>query len=348
MIKAIIFKVFERLLPTRQNNGETNNGWISRMIKERHINLVDHKEFENLEYINCGNSGVIKKAIWKSKNKAIILKQIAPNEVMTESENQELLKEIKTFHAIRVREQSTIKETGYKNVIECFGVSRLSEEETYLLVLEHADIGCLRDYLNKHRGNLKWEQKINIARQITCGLYFLHKNKILHRDLHTGNVVIKEDKNFEDGIRVIIIDFGLSKVVSRNSISHQEIKGLVNFVDPYILNVLNAQYGQVYSYPSDIYSLGVIFWEISSNGKKELKEVNQIATMMRIMGGEREKPVAGSTRSYVELYKKCWDHNPKNRPDIYKVHELIHKDEIISGESWEPQPEERSSMNTTI
>ncbi|KAF0506309.1 kinase-like domain-containing protein [Gigaspora margarita] len=337
----------DRLLPT-QNNGETNANWINRMIEEQYINFIDYGEFVNLKFVTSGGSGVIRKALWKTKDKLIILKQIAPDEVITELEHQELIKEIKAFNSIRVREQSAINEIGHKNVIECFGVSRFNQEEAFLLVLEQADMGCLRDYLNVYKNNLNWKQKINIARQVTCGLYFLHKNEILHRDLHTRNIVIKKDENFEDHIRVIIIDFGLSKVVSRNSTSHQGIKGHINFMDPYIFNILNAQYGQIYSYPSDIYSLGVIFWEISSNGQKTLIEVNQIATMMRIMGGEREKPVAGSTRSYVELYMKCWDHNQINRPDIYKVYELIHKDDIVSGESWESQPDEQSSMDSNI
>ncbi|CAG8789067.1 15890_t:CDS:1, partial [Racocetra persica] len=152
---------------------------------------------------------------------------------------------------------------------------------------------------------------------------------------HTGNIVIKSDESFEDGIRVIIIDFGFSKVVSRNSISHQGIQCQINFMDPYILNLLNKQFGQIYNYPSDIYSLGIIFWEISSNGQKTQIECNHIATMMKRIDGEREKPVAGSTRSFVELYKKCWDHDPNNRPDIYQVYDSIHRDEIISGEIWE-------------
>ncbi|CAG8595908.1 16472_t:CDS:2, partial [Racocetra fulgida] len=153
------------------------------MIKEQHIDSVDYKEFEDQEYVNSGNSGIIMKVSWTTKSKIVILKQIVPDEIMTESENQELIKEIKAFHSIKVREQSAINEIGCRNIIECFGVSRLNEEEPFLLVLEYADLGCLRDYLYKHRDNLMWEQKINIARQVTCGLHFLHKNEILHRDL---------------------------------------------------------------------------------------------------------------------------------------------------------------------
>ncbi|CAG8791844.1 2093_t:CDS:2, partial [Racocetra fulgida] len=132
----------------------TNIDWISRMIKKKYINFIDHGEFENPMFANSGGTGVIRKALWKTKNIVIILKQIVPDEVITEPEHQELVKK------------------------------------------------------------------------------------------HTKNIVIKRDESFEDGIRVIIIDFGLSKVVPRNSTSHQGIKGHVNFIDPVILEALNAQFGQ--------------------------------------------------------------------------------------------------------
>ncbi|CAG8744596.1 33936_t:CDS:2, partial [Racocetra persica] len=122
----------DRLLPG-QNNGETNIDWINRMIKKKYINFIDHGEFENPVFVNSGGTGVIRKALWKTKNAVIILKQIVPDEIITEPEHQELIKEIKAFDSIRVGEQSAINKIGYKNVIECFGVSRFNEEEPYLL-----------------------------------------------------------------------------------------------------------------------------------------------------------------------------------------------------------------------
>ncbi|CAG8670045.1 197_t:CDS:2, partial [Racocetra fulgida] len=97
----------------------------------------------------------------------------------------------------------------------------------HYLVLEYAELGDLRYYLN--HSNLDWDKKVDIARQVVCGLFFLHENEILHRDLHTKNVVIKNDESdesdesFKYGIRVTITDFGLSKVIPRNSTSNQLI-----------------------------------------------------------------------------------------------------------------------------
>jgi serine/threonine protein kinase len=51
------------------------------------------------------------------------------------------------------------------------------------MVLEYANEGNLRDYLKKKFGSLKWENKIRMALDITCGLKCLHSNDIIHRDL---------------------------------------------------------------------------------------------------------------------------------------------------------------------
>ncbi|CAG8702604.1 4266_t:CDS:2, partial [Cetraspora pellucida] len=142
---------------------------------------------------------------------------------------------------------------------------------------------------------------------------------------HTKNVVIQKDG---DIVKAIITDFGLSKVLPRNSISNQILTGCVPFVDPKILKDPNATPDK----SSDIYSLGVVMWEITSNGRPPFAEWNLISISIQIMNGKRETPINGTTNSYIGLYTNCWDENPKLRPKIEQVKELIHQEEIISGE----------------
>ncbi|CAG8731334.1 27763_t:CDS:2 [Dentiscutata erythropus] len=264
-----------KILSTKRVSGVTNIEWIRRMIKDGHIYCIDHEEFGKSTYVGFGCSGVITKTQWKKRNITIILKQIVPNDMLSESVSEELTKEIKAF--LSVQYSST----------------------------KYADLGNLQDYLVQNN-TLEWKQKINISRQVTRGLYFLHKNEILHRDLHIRNIVVKGDEDYEYGIRILIADFGLSKVVSRQT--------------------FNATYGMEYNYSSDIYSLGTIMWVISNN---------ELFTTKYITNSLRERPVPGSTQSYVELYTKCLDDNPENRPNIENVYKSIHEEDIISGKLWE-------------
>ncbi|CAG8635297.1 3643_t:CDS:2, partial [Acaulospora morrowiae] len=59
-----------------------------------------------------------------------------------------------------------------------------------VIVLEYAELGDLREYLKSKFANITWEEKIDISMQISNGLSFLHTNDILHRDLHTRNIVL--------------------------------------------------------------------------------------------------------------------------------------------------------------
>lgn len=88
-------------------------------------------------------------------------------------------------------------------------------------------------------------------------------------------------------------------------------------------------------------------WEISRNdqGIQRMPEGNKCVEALRIIGGKREEPVAGSTQSYVEIYKECWDGNPEKRPDINRVYELIHKDDVISGKEWKDTTKLESTKN---
>ncbi|CAG8724762.1 7122_t:CDS:2, partial [Racocetra fulgida] len=142
----------------------------------------------------------------------------------------------------------------------------------------------------------------NVIKFYGVSRYRYHVTFNLHQH-HTKNVVIKEDG---DGVKAIITDFGLSKVLTRNSKSNQKIEGYTPFVDPMTFNHNATLY-----YKSDIYSLGVVLWEITSN----------------------EKPINESTVSYVKLYSNCWDGDPKLRPEINQVYESIHQKDIISGEN---------------
>ncbi|CAG8510071.1 37002_t:CDS:2 [Gigaspora margarita] len=186
----------DRISPTGSKYEESRNDWIIWMSKEKLINSIDFMEFVNIKQVAFGGSGVIQKALWKTKTeqKYVILKQVLhDSSKMEKLEQDELVKEVKALHHIsKMKTNAETGDTDHKYIVEFFAFPE------FYLVLEYADRGDLRNYLC--RNNLEWKCKVDISRHIAHGLRFLHKNEILHRDLHTGNVVIKSDNNtqFED------------------------------------------------------------------------------------------------------------------------------------------------------
>ena len=61
--------------------------------------------------------------------------------------------------------------------------------DDYAIVMEYADEGDLSNYLSENFKNLAWSKKFRLAMDITNGLYYLHKENILHRDLVSNKVI---------------------------------------------------------------------------------------------------------------------------------------------------------------
>src|ERR1043165_898201 len=123
----------------------------------------------------------------------------------------------------------------------------------HLLVMEYADGGNLRKYLQKHFSTLTWDDKINLAYQISEGIKYLHGENILHRDLHSKNIVIHQGE-------AKIIDLGTAKSIGTETDLHSGVFGMISYIDPKLLEDYSYQYNK----KSDIYSLGVLMWELSS------------------------------------------------------------------------------------
>ena len=61
--------------------------------------------------------------------------------------------------------------------------NKIDQTKNYLLVMEFADSGTLRDYLNKNFNRLTWNDKYRLAYQLNCAVSCLHGEGIIHRDL---------------------------------------------------------------------------------------------------------------------------------------------------------------------
>lgn len=182
----------------------------------------------------------------------------------------------------------------------------------FMLILQLANGGTLRNYLDSKWKDdifeIPWINLISIAVEITCGLRFLHEKKICHRDLHPNNILINDGK-------ILISDFGISKKMDSTTPT-SSVKGLPAYVEP-----------RFYLYPdekikrdekSDIYSLGVVLWEVTS-GKPPFSDSPNHAIIIKISQGKREKIIAGTPIDYAKLYVRCWDSEPEKRPTSEEI-----------------------------
>src|SRR6266516_3073260 len=108
--------------------------------------------------------------------------------------------------------------------------------------------------------------------------------------------------------------------------SHKNgVMGAICYLDPqrYGKQTFNENYKL--QKPSDIYSLGVIFWQIFSGRNPFKEEARCMDLFEQISRGKREIAVQDTPKSFIQLYETCWHSDPKTRPTIIEVVKICRK-----------------------
>ncbi|RHZ86503.1 hypothetical protein Glove_50g102 [Diversispora epigaea] len=268
---------------------------LTRIEKDRKIQKYDYNKFEDIDSIASGAFGTVSRAYSKDLEKKVALK------CLHDDNNNDFYKafmnELQNINAVN----------HHKNIIKFYGVSIDYSTDKCYLVLQYAEDGNLKTYLRNNFKDLNWKTKIKMAQDIANGLSYMHEKNIVHRDLHSKNVLVR-------GGKLLIADLGLSKPLDTNSNSFEG--GMCAYSDPeYLRNMKTYKRNKA----SDIYSLGVLFWELSSgippfNTKSSFEIYKSI-----IDDGERETPVNGTPEDYIKIYSNAWEDDSKQRPTIETI-----------------------------
>src|SRR6266511_2126763 len=129
-----------------------------------------------------------------------------------------------------------------------YGITQDPITKNFIIIMKYYKLGSLKDYITKNFYNISWNEKLTILRNIISGLDHLHNQNIIHRDFHSGNIL------YENEWDVVISDLGISKSSIDND--DYEIYGVISYMAPEILR------RKGYTTASDIYSFGMIIWEL--------------------------------------------------------------------------------------
>lgn len=214
------------------------------------------------------------------------------------------------------REVGIMKGLRHPQIVSFYGSSCI--EGRACIVMEYMDQGPLSRLVSQ---KLTPEYQKSLALDIAKGLQYLHKQNILHRDLKSANILINQ------GVAKIA-DFGLSKSQSISIQTTHERSQALQYQAPECF-VRQGAYVQA----SDIYSYGVLLWEIMTGKTPSLaRDVSRYAVV-----GEREVIPSSVPQPIAALIKACWSVNPQNRPSAA---EIIQGLEAYQPRSLSPTPEE--------
>ncbi|RHZ83921.1 hypothetical protein Glove_86g55 [Diversispora epigaea] len=138
--------------------------------------------------------------------------------------------------------------------IRIYGITQDPETHSFMMVLEYAAGGNLREYLKINFNNINWEQKLDILLKLSLNLMRIHELDIVHQDFHPGNIL---SYSFKSDIK--ISDFGLSKLigVNPNNPEKKNIFDVLSYISPEVLCG-----DEEYTKAADVYSFGIIAYEI--------------------------------------------------------------------------------------
>ncbi|CAH1270466.1 RET [Branchiostoma lanceolatum] len=206
---------------------------------------------------------------------------------------------------------------GHPNVVKLYGVMTKSEPQ-YILV-EYASNEELRRYLwtlreqYKITGNSKLLERIGFAADVASGLSELARLKIVHRDIAARNVVISGRKVAK------IADFGLSRDVYVSSAYKRTKQGGEEELLPLKWMAVESLRDGVYTCESDVWSYGVLLWEIASFGEEPRYAGGpmhpDVCTMLDLLKkGVRLQQPENCPMSVYKIIRSCWIVDPSKRP----------------------------------
>ncbi|KAF0499732.1 kinase-like protein [Gigaspora margarita] len=247
--------------------------WLEQAVFDEHINYLEYNKFTDPIKIGTGGFGTVTKYNWKDCELTVALKCLKVDESLDEKSIKDFIKELKLLQ----------KTHYHPNIIKLYGITK-DLCESYNIILQYADEGNLREYLKRNFAKLEWADKLLIAKGIAFGLLFLHNNNIIHRDLHSKNILMHQGQPK-------IADFGMSKQINgTSSTSYSVAHGLPAYIDPQCFKIPNYKRDM----KSDVYSFGIILWEISS-GKPPFQHFEDlIMVVFHILNGGREVQIEGT------------------------------------------------------
>uniref|UniRef100_A0A8C7ZXP3 Fibroblast growth factor receptor n=1 Tax=Oryzias sinensis TaxID=183150 RepID=A0A8C7ZXP3_9TELE len=222
-----------------------------------------------------------------------------------------------------ISEMEMMKIIGkHKNIINLLGAC--TQDGPLYVIVEYASKGNLREYLRARRPpgmeycynpdqvsveTMSIKDLVSCAYQVARGMEYLASKKCIHRDLAARNVLVTEDNVMK------IADFGLARDIHHIDYYKKTTNGRlpVKWMAP------EALFDRIYTHQSDVWSFGVLLWEIFTLGGSPYPGVPVEELFKLLKEGHRMDKPSTCTHELYMMMRDCWHAVPSQRPTFKQL-----------------------------
>ncbi|XP_068458065.1 tyrosine-protein kinase Lyn [Clinocottus analis] len=223
-------------------------------------------------------------------------------------------------------EANVMKTLQHDRLVRLYAV--VTKTSPIYIITEYMSNGSLLDFLKSDAGcRLQLPKLIDFSAQIAEGMAYIEKKNYIHRDLRAANVLVSES------LLCKIADFGLARIIEDDEYSAREgAKFPIKWTAPEAIN-----YGS-FTIKSDMWSFGVLLFEIITYGKVPYPGMTKTEVMSSVQRGYRMPQPDNCPDELYEILTSCWKHKPEDRPTFEYMQSVLDDFYTATEGQYQQQP----------